>query len=116
MTELSTQTISGTVDGYVTDPGSGKELDATFKDIDESTRMELEELEKQADEGDEDAAEELDKLIVNDLCLNDISYADTGPALRQAIFVGFLRAIGDSNAVDEAREFFDSVQQAKGNA
>jgi len=116
MTELSAQTISGTVDGYVQDPESGEKLEATFKDIDEGTRMELEELEERADNGDEDAAEDLEKKIVNDFCLNDITYAETGVALRQAIFVGFLRALGDNDAVDEAQEWFDSMEPQQGNA
>jgi len=116
MTQLSRDTISGTVDGYVKDPGSGEKLEATFKDIDEATRLELEQLEQQADDGDEEAAEELERKIVDEFCLNDITYADTGVALRQAIFVGFLRALGDNDAVDEAQEWFDSVEQQQGNA
>jgi len=116
MTELSRQTISGTVDGYVKDPGSGEKLDATFKDLTEGQQQEFQQLEERADNGDEEAAEELEKKIVNDFCLNNISYADTGVALRQAIFVGFLRALGDNDAVDEAQEWFNSVEQQQGNA
>jgi len=116
-TTLSADAVSGTTKGYVVDPGTGEKFEATFTDISEEQQRELQELENQTKDGDTEAAEELQTKIINDYCHNDIQYSDCGVAMRQAIMVGFLRALGDKNeAVSEAEEFFDAVEAQQGNA
>jgi len=116
-TQLSSDAISGTTTGYVVDPGTGDKMEATFTDIGESEQKELEGLENKAKNGDADAATELNKKVINEYNHDDITYEECGVAMRQAILVGFMRALGDSNqAVDEAEEFFEAVSEAQGNA
>jgi len=116
-TKLSADAVSGTTKGYVVDPGTGEKLEATFTDISEEQQQELQDLEQKTNSGDSDAAKELQKKIVNEYCHNEISYSDVGVAMRQAIMVGFLRALGDKNeAVSEAEDFFNAVSEAQGNA
>lgn len=116
-TQLSKEAISGVTTGYVVDPGTGDKMEATFKDIGEGEQQELEELEKTAKEsGDEEAMTKLLKKVINDYNQDDIQYEDCGAALRQAILIGFMRALGDENAsTSEAEEFFESVREAQGN-
>lgn len=108
--QLSRDVISGEVSATITDPGSGEELTATFVDITDEQREELAELEEQAGESEE-AATEYQKSIINDYNKDDIEYGDCGPALRQSIIAGFMRAIGGESAVRDAEEFFEAVNQ-----
>lgn len=116
-TQLSKDAISGVTSGYVVDPGTGEKMEATFKDIGEEEQQELESLEQKAKEnGDEDVMKDLLKKVINDYNQDEITYSDCGAALRQAILIGFMRALGDENAsTSEAEEFFESVREAQGN-
>jgi len=108
---LTADVVSNKVTGYVVSPEDGTEFEATFKDLTQSEQKELEELEERANEGDEEAATELQKRVVNDYLQNDMSFENTGIAWRQSIMAGFLRALGDNEAMREAQEFFEGVQE-----
>ena len=107
--KLSKAAISGTVTGYVVDPNDGTEYEAEFKDITGEERQELQELEERAEDGDTEAEREFERRIIDDYLLNDEFTADnTGQAMKGAILVGFLRAIGaDNAAIREAETFFE---------
>jgi len=107
---LTAEVVSNKVTGYVVSPEDGEKFEATFKDLTQSEQKELEELEQKADEGDEEAATELQRKVVNDYLLNDMEFEDTGIAWRQSIMAGFLRALGDNEAMREAQEFFEGVE------
>lgn len=131
-TRLTKDAVTETTTGYVVDPGSGDEFEATFKDITKAERQELGELEEQAaaldrlGEGelaamtdaeleeliaDAEAAEQtFTERIVDDYLLHDEFTAEnTGQAMKGAILVGFLRAIGaDNEAIREGEEFFEN--------
>lgn len=107
--QLTKDAITGTVTGYVVDPGTGDQYEAEFKDITGAEREELAELEERAESGDPNAEREFEERVVDDYLLNDDFTADnTGQAMKGAILVGFLRAIGaDNEAIREAETFFD---------
>jgi hypothetical protein len=115
MTEkLTPDVITDEISGKVTSP-KGEEYEAVFKDLKEKERKELESLEEKANSGDDDAAEELQKKIVEEYLIEpDLEIDDLGIAWRQSIMVGFLRALGDNQAIQQAQEFFDTVQD-RGN-
>ena len=113
---LTPDVVSNRVSGYVVDPESGEKYDATFKDLTDDEREELNELEQKADEGDAEAGKELERKVIDDYLLNDgFNSEDLGIAWKQSIIVGFLRALGDNEATQEAQEFFDTMEAAQGN-
>lgn len=108
---LTADVVSNRVTGYVVSPEDGEEFEAKFKDLTQSEQRELEELEEKANSGDEEAATELQERVINDYLLNDMEFENVGIAWRQSIMAGFLRALGDNEAVREAQEFFDGMEQ-----
>lgn len=111
---LSDSALSGTTTGYVVDPGTGEKLEATFTDLSDEQEKELDELEQKANGGDADAFDQLLEKVIDDYCQNDVSYEEQGRATQQAIFTGFMRALGDTNeATEEAEEFFDTMEAAQ---
>lgn len=114
--QLTKAAISGTVTGYVVDPGTGEQYETEFKDISGEERDELAALEERAEAGDPDAEREFEERVINDYHLNDeFTAANTGQAMKGAILVGFLRAIGaDNEAIREAETFFED-RLAQGN-
>ena len=117
MTEkLTADVINNRVSGYVVDPESGDKYEAVFKDPTDEERRKLAELEEQTNDGDQDAAQELQSLVVGEYLIEPDLDPDTiGIAWAQSILVGFLRALGDNKAIEEAQDFFDSVEEAQGN-
>jgi len=114
--KLTTDVITNRVTGYVTHPETGDEYEAVFEDLQEGERQELAELEEKAETGDEDAAQELQRKVVEDYLIEpDLDIEDLGVAWRQTIIIGFLRALGDNKAIESANEFFDSVEANQGN-
>lgn len=112
--QLSRDVYSGEVTGYIVSPEDGEKYETKFKDPSESELQEFRDLEEKAEEGDEDADQDLQKLVVNKFHLDDAwTYENTGQAWKQSIFIGFLRAIGHNDAVKEAQEYFSKV--AEGN-
>lgn len=112
--ELTPDVVSNRVSGYVVDPETGDEYDATFKDLTNDEREELHNLEQKADEGDTEAARELEQKVIDEYLLNDgFNSEDLGLAWKQSIIVGFLRALGDNEATQEAQEFFDTMEAAQ---
>jgi len=110
--KLTQEAIHQEVSGIVVDPKSGDEYEATFKDLKDSEREKLAELEEQLNDGDEEAGQELqDKVIGEYLIEPDLDPDDLGLAWKQSVIVGFLRALGDNKAVQSANELFDTVDQ-----
>lgn len=113
--QLSRDVISGEITGYIVNPDTGEKLETKFKDITDSEREELEELEEQAADGDEDAEATFEKRVINDYHLNDDFTVDNcGLALKQAILAGFMRSLGHNEATREAEEFFRQASQGNG--
>jgi CO dehydrogenase/acetyl-CoA synthase beta subunit len=113
--KLTQDVIGDEIGGKVVDPKDGEEYKAVFKDLKEKERRELEQLEEDANEGDEEASEELQKKIIEEYLIEpDLKSEDLGIAWKQSIMVGFLRALGDNQAIQQAQEFFDTVQD-RGN-
>lgn len=111
---LTPDVVSNRVSGYVVDPESGEKYDATFKDLTDDEREELNELEEAADDGDVEAGKELERKVIDEYLLNDGFEADSlGIAWKSSIMVGFLRALGDNEATQEAEEFFDTMEAAQ---
>ncbi len=113
---LSRDVVSEQITSYIIDPDTGQELETKYKDPTDDELAELHELEEAAEDGDVEAGEELEKLVINDFHLNDeFTASNTGNALKQAIFIGFMRAIGDNESIQEAEEFFDQMESQQGN-
>lgn len=111
--KLTTDVITNRTTGIVTNPETGEDYEAVYRDIGESERQELERLEEQAEDGDEDAAQELPAKIIDEYLIEpDLDADDVGVAWKQALMVGFLRGLGDNKAVESANEFFDSVEES----
>jgi hypothetical protein len=113
MKDISDVTLSGEIESYIVDPGSGEKLQCRYQDPTDDQRRRLKELEEKAD-NDEEAAKELEKMVVDELFLSDKVTTDSGLALKQSVIAGLFRALGANDAVEDAQELMEDLQD-KGN-
>lgn len=111
-THIDEATLSGEIKTYLVDPGTGNKLTCAFRDPTESERKKLAELQAKASEdGDEEAAAEFEELIIDDLFQSDKITSDSTMALKQAVIAALFRALGDNDAIKDAKE----LVQTSGN-
>lgn len=104
-------TLSGTISSYIVDPGTGDEIACEYEDPTEEQRQELVRLEERAEDGDEMAEERLREIVVDDLFKSDKITSDSGLALQQAVIAGLFRGMGANEAVEDAQELFEDLNE-----
>lgn len=122
--------VSGRLNGVIVNPETGDRLDAVFKDPTEDDLAELEQLEQQAKQGETEADRDFGNKIIDEFWLeaedpetgttyskDELGEAsDYGTAWKQAVTIGFLKAVGaDNEALRDAEEFFDERLDKGGN-
>jgi len=110
MKSLADATLSGTVQSYIVDPGSGEKLECEYQDPTDEQRRRLADLEQDAQDGDEDAAKELENLVIDELFLSEKVTSESGLALKQAVIAGLFRGLGKNDAVEDAQELMEDLQ------
>jgi len=103
-------TLSGTVESYIVDPGSGQKLTCEYKDPTDSQLRRLQDLEEKAEE-DEDAANELEELVIDELFLSEKITTESGLAQKQAVIAGLFRGLGANDAVEDAQNLMEDLTE-----
>jgi hypothetical protein len=111
MKHIDDVTLSGTVESYIVDPGTGQKIQCEYQDPTDDQRRQLRNLEEKADNGNEDAAKELEELVVDDLFLSDKITTESGLAQKQAVIAGLFRGLGANEAVEDAQELFEQLNE-----
>lgn len=97
-------TFAEEIQSYIVDPATGEKIDCKYKDPTQEEQNKLGDLQEQAENGDEDAAEEFEELVIDELFLSDKITSKSPMALKQAVIAGLFRALGDNTAVQDAQE------------
>jgi len=108
MKSIDDVTLSGKIESYIVDPGTGDKIKCHYQDPTDKQRRRLQELEE-AD--DEEAADDLQELVVDELFLSDKITSDSGLAQKQAVIAGLFRALGANDAIDDAQELMADLQE-----
>lgn len=122
--------VSGRLNGEIVNPETGDRLDAVFKDPTEDDLAALERLEQQAKQGETEADRDFGNKIIDEFWLEATDpesgrtydaaelgdSSSYGTAWKQAVTIGFLKAVGaDNEALRDAEEFFDEHLDQGGN-
>lgn len=112
MKRIEDVTFEEKIEGYIVNPATGNKVACEFSDLTDEERRKVVELEERADEGDEEAAEKLEELVIGEYFHSDKITPDSPLAQKQAVLAGFLRALGADNAVtQDAREMMERLDQ-----
>lgn len=110
MKDISDVTLSEKIESYIVDPGTGDKIKCYYQDPTDDQRRKLAELEDASDD-DQEAAEELEQLVVDELFLSDKVTSDSGLALKQSVIAGLFRALGANDAIEDAQELMADLQE-----
>ena len=108
MKSIDDATLSGKIKTYIVDPGTGEKFRCFYQDPTDEQRRRLQELEE-AD--GEEAGDDLQELVVDELFLSDKITSDSGLAQKQAVITGLFRALGANDAIDDAQELMADLQE-----
>lgn len=112
MKSIEDATLRAEIEGYIINPANGEQLKCRFKDPTEEELETFVELEEATEDGDEEAAEELEQLLFNEFFLHGTIDQDSPLAQKQAVITGFMRAVGADNAVtQDAEELMEQLDQ-----
>jgi len=107
MKDLRDATLSAEIQTYLVDPGTGDKLRCRFNDPTDEQQRELAELQEKAENGDEAAADEFEQLVIGELFKSDKITPASPMAQKQAVITALFRALGDNDAIQDARELLD---------
>lgn len=109
MKSIEDVTLSGEIESYIVDPGTGDKIRCYYQDPTEEQRRRLMELEDKA-EDDPEAAQEIEELVIDTLFKSEKVTSNSGLAQKQAVIAGLFRALGQNEAIDDAQELMATLQ------